>query len=472
MDRLYAPLQQSVEGIVYTPDQFTADLLTNFGHIHHWTPRFVVAPRHAADVLAVVRFAREHGLSVSARGIAHSQSQLAISDRGILLDMRSMGRVLAVDPGAETADVEAGVVWRDLVHVLKKFGLVPRVLTNNLSVTVGGTLSIAGIGVASFRYGTQGDNVEELDVVTGAGELVTCSAAREPDLFWAAIAGLGQVGIITRARLALRRTRPMTRTYYLLYDDLRTFLEDARAAMDSDRWDHLESWASPCPQGTKPIGGRRRVFARWFFPFHLTVEYEPDRPPDDRAQLAGLRPYASLYTDDLPIVDFLDRMVPVFELWKKAGTWEWIHPWMETVLPWETAADYIEQVLADLPPGVQVGGHVLLWPARGHVSRSRLFMRPEGDYLVGFGILPAVPPRYWEEMRPLLDNASRLSILMGAKRYLSGYISFTPEEWREHFGPRWQELCAAKRKYDPDGLLNPGFVPFGAPEEAAASRGA
>ncbi len=470
MDRLYAPLQQAVEGIVYTPDQLTAELATNFGHIHHWTPRFVVEPRHAADVAAVIRFARENRLHVSARGAAHSQSQLAISDGGILLDMRSMGRVLSVDPEGETVEVEAGVVWRDLVHHLKRFGLVPRVLTNNLSVTVGGTLSIAGIGVASFKYGTQGDNVEELDVVTGTGDLVTCGPDRHEDLFWAAIAGLGQVGIITRARLNLRRAKPMTRTYYLLYDDLRRFMEDARIAMDSGVWDHIESWASPCAQGTKPIGGRRRVFARWFFPFHPTVEFDASDPPDDRALLSALRPYASLYTDDLPTIEFLDRMVPVFELWKKAGTWEWIHPWMETVLPWETAADYIEQVLVDLPPAVQVGGHVLLWSARGRASRSRLFMRPGGEHVVGFGILPAVPPRYWEEMRPLLDNASRLSVLMGGKRYLSGYVNFTPEEWREHFGPRWGELCAAKRKYDPHGLLNPGFVPFPAPEKAAAGR--
>ena len=61
--------------------------------------------------------------------------------------------------------------------------------------------------------------------------------------------------------------------------------------------------------------------------------------------------------------------MPIFELWKRAGTWEYVHPWMETVLPWETAATYIEQVLVDLSPAVQVGGHVLLWPARS-TSRS------------------------------------------------------------------------------------------------------
>jgi len=446
--------------VVYTPDQFLDEHRTNFGRIHHWTPRFVVEPLHAGDVTAAIAFAREHGLHVSTRGSAHSQSELAISEGGILLDMKSMRRVLSVDPESETVDVEGGVVWRDLVHHLKRWDLVPRVLTNNLGVTVAGTLSIAGIGVASFRYGSQGDNVVEMDVVTGEGKRVTCGPGKNEELFWSVVAGLGQVGVITRARLKLRRWKPMTRTYYLLYDDIRTFMEDARTAMDDGRWDHLESWASPCPQGTKPVDGKRQVFAKWFYPFHLTVEFDPGSPPDDEAMLAGLSPYDHLYTDDVPAIDFMERMVPVFELWRRAGTWEHAHPWIETVLPWETAPDYIEQVLSDLPPQVLIGGHILLWPAKGAVSKSRLFMRPEGENVVGFGILPAVPHKFWPVVKPVLDNASRLSVMMGGKRYLSGYVEFDAAEWREHFGARWAPFVAAKRNHDPDGILNPGFVPL------------
>lgn len=468
MDRLYRPLQERVSGAVYTPDQFLAEHLTNFGHIVHANPRFVVEPRSAEDVASVVRFAIEHRLHVSTRGAAHSQSRLAVSDGGILLSMRSLSRILAVDLPAESVDVEAGVSWRDLVHHTKRWELYPRVLTNNLSVTVGGTLSMAGVGVASFRYGTQGDNVVELDVVTGAGDLVTCSPDRESDLFWAAIAGLGQAGIITRARLKLRRAKPQTRTYYLLYDDLRRFLDDAVVAMDDPRWDHLESWASPCPQGTRPVAGRRQVFASWFYPFHLTVEWEPGAEPDDAAMLAGLRPYRHVYTNDAPTIDFLERLVPIFELWKRGGTWEHAHPWIETVLPWETAADCIDQVLADLPPGLLVGGHALLWPAKGSASRSRLFMRPPGENLVGFGILPAVPPKHWETVRPLLENAGALGTLMGGKRYLSGWVSYDVAQWRAHFGDAWGPLVAAKRRYDPHGVLNPGFIVYDEPGAATS----
>jgi len=461
MDRLYSPLQGRLDGVVYTPDQFVNEHHTNYGRIHFWTPRFVVDPKTTKDVQEVIRFAAENNLHISTRGSAHSQSQLGISDGGILLNMASMNQVISLDEDNLTIDVEAGMVWRDLVHHLKKWDLAPRVLTNNLGVTVGGTVSMAGIGVASFLFGSQGDNVVDMDVVTGAGDIVTCSRTENSELFWSVVAGLGQSAILTRATLNLRRTKKMTRTYYLVYDDIRKFMVDAQHMMDSGKWDYLESWASPCPQGTKPVNGRRQVFAKWFFPFHPTVEFDPGDEPDDKMMLEGLDPYDCIYTDDIPTIEFHERLVPIFELWKAAGTWEHMHPWMELVLPWETAADYIDQVLPDLPPGILIGGHILLWPAKGNVSKSLNFMRPEGENLIGFGILPAVPPKFWDRVKPLLDTASMLGSAMGGKRYLSGYINFTEDEWVEHYGDRWPEFVAAKKKYDPHNLLNPGFIKYG-----------
>ncbi|HKQ19900.1 MAG TPA: FAD-binding protein [Candidatus Eisenbacteria bacterium] len=467
MTALRKEFQAKVAGSVRAGGEVSPAQTTNFGHLFHSTPRLLLEPRGADDVVAAIAFARAKGLTLSTRGAGHSQSHVGLSDGGILLSMVSMGRVLRVDPDALTVDVEAGLAWGDLLRHLEPLGLAPPVLTNNLNVTVGGTLSIAGIGVASFRHGTQGDQVVELDVATGSGELVTCGPDREPDLFWSVIAGLGQVGIITRARLRLRRVKPMTRTYYLLYDDARRFMEDARDAMNSGRWDHLESWASPSPQGTKPVNGRRQIFARWFFPFHPTVEFDPKAPPNDEALLAGLRPTEKLYVDDLPTYEFFARLLPVFDLWKRGGTWEHVHAWTESVLPWETTPDLLDAILPDLPPSILVGGHILLWPAKGTTSRSRLFMRPEGENLMGFGVLPAIPPQFWTEAKPMVEVVSRLSVAMGGKRYLSGYVEFTETEWRDHFGPMWEPFVQAKRQWDPDGILNPGFIPLDSRRPAA-----
>ncbi len=49
---------------------------------------------------------------------------------------------------------------------------------------------------------------------------------------------------------------------------------------------------------------------------------------------------------------------------------------------------------------------------------------------------------------------------MGGKRYPSGWLDFDAERWKAHFGDRGPVLAAAKRKFDPDGVLHPGLVPL------------
>jgi FAD/FMN-containing dehydrogenase len=72
-----------------------------------------------------------------------------------------------------------------------------------------------------------------------------------------------------------------------------------------------------------------------------------------------------------------------------------------------------------------------------------------------------VPEKFVEQALTQLDMASELSIAYGGKRYLSGYITFdTEEKWAAHFGDEWPRIQAAKKKYDPDGILAPGFIVY------------
>ena len=280
------------------------------------------------------------------------------------------------------------------------------------------------------------------------------------DLFDAVRCGVGQFGVITEAVLKVRRHAPRFRSFYLLYDDLARLLDDLQALMNDARFDYLESWCVPCPQGFKKVKGQRQPFAQWFFPLHATVETEEGQAPEPLAKLGGLKFYKLIHTEDGEIAEFFTRLDNLFELWKRGGFWDHAHPWMECVLPWQTTGMYIMQVLANLPPQALVGGHILLWPARGAASRVPLFMRPPSELLMGFGILPAVAPPLVNEVLPRLNLASQAAIMMGGKRYLSGWINFDHAAWKTHYGEQWAAVTAAKRKFDPQGILNPGFVKY------------
>jgi cytokinin dehydrogenase len=81
--------------------------------------------------------------------------------------------------------------------------------------------------------------------------------------------------------------------------------------------------------------------------------------------------------------------------------------------------------------------------------------------VMGWGILPGVPFKFLDRALAQLDMVSELSIVYGGKRYLSGFITFnTVEKWAQHFGDRWPMILAAKRKFDPDGIMAPGFIQY------------
>ena len=82
-------------------------------------------------------------------------------------------------------------------------GKTPPVLTDYLELSVGGTLIVGGVGGTTSAFGVQSDNVIDMEVVTGEGKKVTCSTSDNAGLFNAVRAGLGQVGVITKATLKL-----------------------------------------------------------------------------------------------------------------------------------------------------------------------------------------------------------------------------------------------------------------------------
>ncbi|MEM9292971.1 MAG: FAD-binding protein [Acidobacteriota bacterium] len=445
---------------------------TDYGKVFFHEPGAVAFCHNTEEVAELVRYCRSEGLSITARGQGHSQSgQCTSRDHGVILDTSSMQSIHSIDAEGLTVTVDCGVVWRDLVKTVVPMGLVPPTLTNNLGVSISGTLSIAGLGVASYRYGGQVDNVLELEVVTGTGEIVTCSETENQDLFDVVRSGFSQFALICRAKLRLRKCKPKVRKYFLLYDDLGALMRDSEIIMaeGNDDFHTLEAWCSPCPQGAKRIGEGMelgvgaQIFAYWMYPLHLTVEYDEGDEPDDERILGTLNPYRHLETCEYSQLEFCERLVPLFQLWDRSGYTDMAHPWMETVLPWEKAQEYIETVLSNLPPqSLGPGGHILLWPSRGDTSNAPLFMTPkDNNFVMGWGLLPAVPEQYLEQALAQLDMASELSIGYEGKRYLSGYITFdTPEKWAAHFGDKWPGIQAAKKKFDPDGILNPGFIQY------------
>ena len=160
-----------------------------------------------ADVLAAVRFARDHRLLVSIKGGGHNITGNAVCEGGLMIDLSPMKSV-RVDPAGRTARAEAGLTWGEYNRETQAFGFASTggvVSTTGIAgLTLGG-----GLGWLMGKHGLSCDNLISADLVTADGELVTASADQNSDLFWGLRGGGGNFGIVTSFEYRLHPVGPV-----------------------------------------------------------------------------------------------------------------------------------------------------------------------------------------------------------------------------------------------------------------------
>jgi len=169
-------------------------------------PAVTVRALGAADVIAAVRFAREHGLLLAVRGGGHNIAGNAVCEGGLQLDL-SLMRSVRVDPKALTVRVEAGAVLGDVDKETQAFGLAVPIGINSTTGISGLTLG-GGFGWTSRKLGLTIDNLLSADLVTANGALVRVSEKENPELFWAIRGGGGNFGVVTSFEFRLHPVGP------------------------------------------------------------------------------------------------------------------------------------------------------------------------------------------------------------------------------------------------------------------------
>ncbi|WP_431961876.1 FAD-binding protein [Actinacidiphila sp. bgisy160] len=435
-----------LDGTLLTDGASIGAAADDFGHIVHHRPVAVLRPGSVDDVVAMVRFCNRHGLKVAPRGQGHGTFGQAQADGGLVVETTPLARIGPVGPHSRTVTVGAGAKWSDVTRATLAHGLTPPVFTDYLELSVGGTLSVGGLGGQSHHHGAQVDNVTELQVVTGAGELVRCSPARHRDLFEAVLAGLGQCAVIVSATLRLVQAPATVRHYLLPYHDLGTFLGDQRLLVTDGRFGYVEGQVLPDANGA--------------FRGYVLEAVSYDASPDDAELLAGLHhDTAGVQTENLGYFDFLDRLAASVAALKAAGLWDFAHPWLNLLIPGDKAAAVAGGILDALTPEDLGPGVVLLYPLlRERLHRPLLRAgRDPVPYLLA--VLRTTPPQDSATVGRLLAAnraAFEATRAAGGTQYPVGSIPFSRADWRDHFGSAWPALAAARRRYDPRGILVPG----------------
>ena len=172
-------------------------------------PAFVALPESAADVQAIVDFARTRGLRIAMQGTGHNASPDGPARRTRCSSRRPQMRGVEIDEAHCVARVEAGALWIDVTAPASEVGLAPLAGSSPDVGVVGYTLG-GGLSWLGRRYGLAANRLLSVEVVTADGRLVRASRHENAELFWALRGGGGNFGAVVAIEFELI---PMRKVY-------------------------------------------------------------------------------------------------------------------------------------------------------------------------------------------------------------------------------------------------------------------
>lgn len=202
---------------------------------------YVYRPSTVDGIREVFETARAHGLKVGMRGGGRSYGDASLAAENICLDLTRMNRVLDWNPRTGVIRLEPGVTLRQLWQYIVGDGWWPPVVSGTMFVTMGGAAGMNYHGKNNFKAGPIGDHILEFELLTPAGELLTCSREKNPDLFFAAIGGFGMLGCFTSLTMQMKKVASgLVNVYAFSTRNFGEIIREFEARMD--RADYLVGW--------------------------------------------------------------------------------------------------------------------------------------------------------------------------------------------------------------------------------------
>ncbi|RZU73519.1 FAD/FMN-containing dehydrogenase [Micromonospora kangleipakensis] len=275
------------------------------------------------------------------------------------LDVSGLTGVLGVDPAARTADVQGMCTYEDLVDATLPHGLMPLVVPQLRTITLGGAVTGLGIESTSFRNGLPHESVREMDVLTGAGEILTVRPEGEhADLFRAFPNSLGSLGYATRLRIELQPVRRYVALRNIRFSRLEELADAIRDVVAKGEW------------AGEPVDAMDGVMFSPGEAYLLlgTFTDEAERPSDYTGQDIYYRSLRRRTRDALTTYDYL---------WRWDTDWFWCsaafgvqHPVVRRFWPARYRRSDFYHRLVRLEHRHQVAARVDRW--RGRPARERV----------------------------------------------------------------------------------------------------
>ena len=147
------------------------------------------------------------------------------------IDVSDLNEIISIDPKRRICVAEPGVTFADLVDATMKYGLVPIIVPELSTITIGGAVAGGSLESMSYKYGGFHDTCHEYEVITAKGDVLKCTPKNENSLIFQMMHGtFGTLGIISKLTFDLIPAKPYVKVKFEKYDGLKDFKKAV--------WDH------------------------------------------------------------------------------------------------------------------------------------------------------------------------------------------------------------------------------------------
>ena len=393
------------------------------------------------------------------RGLGRAYGDAALNESQGVLTQTRRNHFLEFDPQRGLLRAEAGVSFAEIItHLLPRGWFLPTTPGTKF-VTLGGAIAADVHGKNHHRVGSFGNFVQQLELLTANGEVVTCSAEENSPLFWATVGGMGLTGIILSAQFQLTRVE----SAYCLVDTHRTRnltdTLDYFEATDSDH-QHSVAWIDCLARGDRL--GRSVVMQGNDARLDDLPRPYRNRPlelkPQGRLSVPFYAPsfalnrfsvqllsavYYAKHRDSHRVVDFDSFFYPL----------DGVHGWnrvygrrgfvqYQALFPPDSARAGLTELLRKITEA-RCASFLAVLKRSGAASPGML------SYLYPGYTLALDFPHTGEKLRRLLRELDAVVLDHGGRLYLAKDATTTPEAFAEMY-PRLDEFRAVKAQVDPE----------------------
>jgi FAD/FMN-containing dehydrogenase len=412
-------------------------------------PALVARCASTPDVVAAVRFARDHRLPVAVRGGGHGVAGHALCDGGLVIDLSEM-RAVEVDPDDRTARAQGGCTLADLDRETQRHGLATPLGVVTETGIAGLTLT-GGMGWLRRKHGLSCDNLVAAEVVTADGKVLTATDERHPDLLWGLRGGGGNFGVATALEYRLHPVGPDVFVCFAVYPADRA-VEVLQAC---------DEYLKREPDDLAPLGVLGTVPSADDFPaeshgepFVALLAVHPGDPSDGERAVRPLRELGGEIADLSGSMPYTQAQALLDEDYPDGRRYYWKS--LNTSELGEEAIGRLARHAAAAPSplstiDVWFQGGAMGRPAEGDTA----FANRAAPYLLG------IEANWEDEARSAENVAWARGLIADMREFSDGglYLNFPGmleeqgEVVKAGYGGNYERLADVKRTYDPTNFF-------------------